>query len=79
MLRIMTLKEIIRVLGTDCWSRLTQALQPMSRFIVWNGLAVCLTTTIGKQLENRRSIYCTIRATGLMVEDMIFLKDRVYN
>ena len=29
-----------------------------------NALAVCSTTTIGKRLENSRSIYCTIRDFG---------------
>jgi len=48
---------------TGCLSHLT-AVQPMRRFIAVNGLAVCSTNTIGKQLENGRSVYCAIRATN---------------
>jgi len=63
---IIMLKEIIRVWITGCLNHLTQAAQPMRRFIVVIGLAVCSTTTIVKQLEHGFSVYCTIRAMGVL-------------
>jgi len=60
-LRIITAKEITKVLGIDCCSHVLRSVQSMIQFIAVNDLVVCLMTTIVKQLESKDSVFCTIR------------------